>query len=613
MRAVLERDFLSEASRGRAVVLRTVVGGGVAAVVCLLLVDASTDDLANNPDRVAAALFGAGAVALLALLALLTPAAVVGSVLGERLGATLPLVLASPVGPTGFAAAKLASRTGAVLTMALGALFPLAMVTLIGGVSGSQILDLGLAAVAVTVELGAFALWISTATRRLATGVLLAYLLPILRWTVTMLLTMTVLVPGGPFGDYDPPGKNATWWLLLAETTPAMAGAKSVGPADFNRGVARIYRRGFQSGTGTTRIGVPTFPVVTPNVAPKRPVPAVRAPVTPPVPTPPPLVLRPAVVYLGFSLVLAGLAVLAAGRRLATEAEPRQGRFEGWLRRRGGRRSPGAGNPVAWKESRLLDTPASRPLYYTVLSLMVAAELAYVLACLFAVRVSRDFTELGIGIVAGHALFLAVVAGVGASLSLAQERATGSLDLLRASPLTAREIVGGKLLGALAGLGFLALLPVAHVGIMAASGILRPGAAFTALGLLGGTVALWLAIGMRCGLGARTPAAAVGRISAWLGGLVLGLPVIAAAAATALGRNDGDEVGAAIVAGSPPVGTFLLVELAQSRDAWHSHGPSASAGYGGSVAWILMYVGVTLFLATTLPRVLARRFEAEAA
>ncbi|MHC4822313.1 MAG: hypothetical protein ACYTDX_11430, partial [Planctomycetota bacterium] len=109
MRAILERDFVHTASRALSFRSRTYIGVlvGMAVLAAIYL---NYELFATAPDLVAKWSFQSGSVILLLLLVALTPPAVVGAVLAERQQSTLELVLASPVGATRYALAKVMAR-----------------------------------------------------------------------------------------------------------------------------------------------------------------------------------------------------------------------------------------------------------------------------------------------------------------------------------------------------------------------------------------------------------------------------------------------------------------------------------------------------------------------
>jgi ABC-type transport system involved in multi-copper enzyme maturation permease subunit len=606
MRAVLERDYLSTAARGRAFVLRALVPAAVAMVAFLVYED-SRSMYQSRPDAAARYVFSGGAVTLLAMLALVTPPAVVGSILDERQRGTLAIVLAAPVRPTTFAAAKLLSRSLAVLTWALAALFPVSLTLLLGGVAGSQVVDLALLTVAVVLELAAWSLWVSSVTSRLATAAVLSYLLPLARWAVTVLLVVLAISPDTRRFELATSQPLRTAYWILGATTPVPGAGRMMDPVQYDRELDRSFLD--YSGAGPVALRVNPAGVVTGSRVVPWANPSLKAP---------PVLRRPAALYLAFSLLAAAAAAWAAGRRLGTESEPRSSAFQRWLRnRRGGRTPPGTGNPVTWKERRLLNTAASRPLYYSVFALMIAAEAAYLVACAVASPSRRDLLDTGLGFAAAHATLLALVAVVGGAAAMAHERSVGTLDLLRGTLLAPGEIVRGKIGGLFRGLLLIGLLPAAHVVLMAATGLVNVPTAALALLLDGVFVLFWGMVGLLCGMTVLRMGAAVGRGAAAFGIAMLGLPLFGGLLEAGFRQHREAEV---FLAGWPPATAFFCLESTMRlfdgpwRDAYWwavDRGHPLNHEHRAALAWATAYSLAAFTFLAVAPAALARRFDRE--
>ena len=558
MRAVFERDFLSQMVRRRSFLLRALVASLVAIVLFLVLAENSRG-LGSRPDQVARWLFAGGGVTVLSLLALLAPPAVVGAVLEERQRETLPLVLATPVGPTAFAAAKLLSRSMASLAWALAAFFPLASVLLLGGVAASQVADLGLLSVGVVLEIAGWGVLLSSLTRRLATGVFLAYLIPLGRWAAFMLVGALLL--WNPSGPRAGPLRAAAGDALM-HSTPLPGAVRMVDPGEYDRAY------------GASRM--------------------------------------PSLSFLACAALLAGASVLAAGRRLAREGEPRGG-APAWFRRRTARPPPDRGNPVLWKESRLLNTSASRPMFYAAHGLMAAAEAVYVVSCCTEVSSSGEVRELGMAFATGYASFLGVAAAVVASTALVHERATGTLDLLRTTLLRPEEILRGKLFGSLRGSAFLMAIPLLHLAMMACQEALAPVTLAAALLYSALCVLFWTCCGAACGISATRAAAAVGRAAAALAAVFVGLPLAAIACAIAM---RGEDFGEFLIMGWPPVTAWVGMEALEilfdpAYLVDHPYRITLKEPHAGALAWTAATAVAAAFLWVRGPALLAGRLEAE--
>jgi len=333
------------------------------------------------------------------------------------------------------------------------------------------------------------------------------------------------------------------------------------------------------------------------------------------------LLALPGTGYLLAAAAAAAAAVLLAGRALAAERTGSPwgsgiARAFARLEQRG--RSSPAGNPMAWKETRRLNGATSRPLYWTVLLLLSAVEAAYLARGLSGTPPER-FRDLGLWIAAGQATTLALVAAVTAAAGIGQEKALGTLDLLRASPLTAQEVLAGKSRGVHRGILFLGLVPAVHLLALGALGTIP---AFTAL-LAGVLVALlpaaWATAGFRCGI--HRPSAesavfwAVGVFSVALVGLPL-LHVGLDALANAIGGSDAAPVvrflSRLALAGCPPVTVYASL---RRYDAG-TPGPADDGEWGAAsllAAWIwvtLLYL-LVLREREALPRALARSWRWE--
>jgi ABC-type transport system involved in multi-copper enzyme maturation permease subunit len=556
MRAVLERDFLFEASRPRAVVARTLLGAVVATVVVIVLWQGS-HEFTSNPDRIGRAVFQGGSLTLLVLLALITPPLVVGSVLAERQQETLPLVLATPVGPCAFAAAKLLSRAGLAFTMALAALPCLGLPILFGGVTGGQVADLAVTAAAVVLETAAWALWMSTVSRRLATAVVLSFLIPLARW-VGMAIFFAWISERG----FNPEKPRDLWILLGCLASPLGALLEMVEP-----GIVGGVRR------------VPAEQVL-----------------------PDFLFSHPAVVFLAVAALLAAMAVLASGSRLRTESEPRSDWFARSRKaRRWMRRGLPAGNPVLWKEARLLNTAGSRPLYYGVFVLMVLVELPGLLATV-------DSGEVTIGIFATHATLLALVAAVAGAATIGHEKTQGGYDLLRASPLTPTQIARGKMFGILLGLALLAVIPVAHLLLAACFGTIRVPTLLAGLCVLSLLPAFWAQVGLDYGFRCPRVRGAVVRTLAAFAVLIAGFPLAGYLVSTMVSGWHGDRLFSAIATVSPPAMAYQLLGWVEGADPdpWRRESPDIAARIVFAAVAVLAVVRVR-----TLPRHLARRLDGE--
>lgn len=321
---------------------------------------------------------------------------------------------------------------------------------------------------------------------------------------------------------------------------------------------------------------------------------------------------RPTVVYFLFSLVAVLASLLAAGRRLSREAEPQAGLFDRWKgSRRWLRTLPGTGNPMVWKESRLLNTAASRPLYYALLGLLLAGELAFLVFATTDGMSGWDIVQTALAIAAAHACLLGLVAAVAGAASMAHERSTGTLDLLRVSLLTPAEVFRGKVAGAVRALGLLALFPVLHLLLCAATGFLHPLVAAAALVLLAATLLFWLGVGFACGALLFRSGRAVSLAAGIFGAALVGVPLLAVLLDEGAGMHDASE----FLAGLWPPGTVYYFLEAAARafpgdySSWYWYGRVVRHTGATVVAASLLLAAPAALLVAR--RLLARRLHRE--
>jgi ABC-type transport system involved in multi-copper enzyme maturation permease subunit len=457
MRAILERDYGAEAVRPIAFAARTLFGAFAALTVFVVAGagSAATDRSADVLGREAFGILGAGT---LLFLAATTPVLFVGSVLGERQQGTLDLLLASPEGPRGVAAGKFLGRLGIVLTWASAVLPPLTVAVLFGGTSWRELANLTAGLLGAALELAAAGLVVSAVARRMATAAALGYLVPALHWAPGALLSAA---PAGGAAE-----------ALLRATSPMAC----LDLPRWDRAVAGL-RGGLLEGLWS----------------------------------------EPGFLLLGVGLAMAAVAVpfcavaldrerpeSRGGRRSAVLRPRLDGRLRAWLTR---------GNPVAWKESLLLNTAWSRNLYYVVAAILVGGEVAF----LHGLRYGWWDAEIDLWYLAGCVTLVAALAALQGAASMVFEKSQGTFDLLRVTRLTPVQIARGKVLGTLLGTGFLLLIPLGHLAISTLAGSREVGSGVTVAGYHSPGAALVAAVitvllcanyaihGLTWGILARTP------------------------------------------------------------------------------------------------------------
>jgi len=457
VRAILERDYGAEAVRPMAFAARTLFGAFAALTVFFVASagSAALDQSADVLGRQAFRILGTGT---LLFLAAATPVLFVGSVLGERQQGTLDLLLASPEGPRGVAAGKFLGRLGIVLTWASAVLPPLTVSVLFGGTSWRELANLTAGLLGAALELAAAGLVVSALSRRMATAAAVGYLLPALHWAPGALLAGK---PAGGIAD-----------AILRASSPIPC----LDLPAWDRSLAPLQ--------GSPLLGI---------------------------------LSQPGFLLLGLGLVLAAASVPICSAALAREGpgqrEARRsaftrirldGRLRAWLTR---------GNPVAWKESLLLNTAWSRNLYYLVAAILVGGEIAF----LHGLRNGWWDAVIDLWYLAGCVTLVAGLAAVQGAASMGFEKSQGTFDLLRVTRLTPTQIARGKVLGTLLGTGFLLLIPLGHLAISTLAGSRSFGSGNTETGyhslpaaMAGAAAAILLCAnyaihGLTWGVLARTP------------------------------------------------------------------------------------------------------------
>jgi ABC-type transport system involved in multi-copper enzyme maturation permease subunit len=216
--------------------------------------------------------------------------------------------------------------------------------------------------------------------------------------------------------------------------------------------------------------------------------------------------LRPGRSYLGDSCwflaitvaLAAGLALLCVVRvravSIAQTGQPQRTR-RGRKTRRGWLPGPSLdGNPVLWREWHWRQSSRRGRMIWWLYALVAAA---FSVLGLFSTDNGVRAWINGLQSAVGLLLF-----SVAAVTSLASERASGSLDVLLTTPLTAGQVLGGKWWGTFRTVPLLLVLPLVVVTpaalrngnpgipVLMAAMILAYGAAFTSLGL---ALATWIA------------------------------------------------------------------------------------------------------------------------
>jgi ABC-type transport system involved in multi-copper enzyme maturation permease subunit len=446
MRAVLERDYVAESARPRGFAARGLLGA-TAALLLLVTVFRQGGLEGQDWDRVGASVFALLGAALFGFLVVTLPLLLVGSLLSERLRNTLEILVASPEGFRGVARGKFLARLSTAMTWTAAALPPLTVAVLFGGTSWRQLTNLGLALLGTALELAGWGLVVSAASRKFATAAILVYALPAAHWALE-------------FGQQGP--STTPFLSLLARATTPFP-SLDLNAWDRDLGVLKGVGEG--------------------------------------------LLRYPGLWHLAAGALVALLALPLAERLLAQERVGRDLRFR-FPRLRGEGRLRALltrGNPVAWKESLLLNTAWSRLLYYVVAGVLLAAELWIFLGHERGEWDSAsDLRYLLIAMVV-----IIAMAGVLGAASMAYEKTQGTFDLLRISRLSPGEIARGKFLGTALGTGFLLLIPLGHLALTTAMGVHHAATALVATVAVVLTSANFAVHGLTWGILARSPGAAL--------------------------------------------------------------------------------------------------------
>ncbi len=187
---------------------------------------------------------------------------------------------------------------------------------------------------------------------------------------------------------------------------------------------------------------------------------------------------------------------------------------------------------------------------------------------------------------------------------MAHERSTGTLDLLRASPLTPAEILRGKLAGIFRGLGVLGLLPLFHQGIFVATDILDPVTSLLGAGTMAVQVLFWGGVGMWCGIATFRMAKAVSTAAMLFGAALVGVPLLAAAVHEVLRAPKAGEL---LLGACPPAASFLLLDGSWQLVAGLTPDAMSTSG----VLWTLAYALGGVVWYQFAPAILARQFDRE--
>jgi len=274
-------------------------------------------------------------------------------------------------------------------------------------------------------------------------------------------------------------------------------------------------------------------------------------------------------------------------------------------------------NPVLDHELRTAGLRRSQSAGRTVFLVLVLSEIAYVVT---AVRTDNtDFLPLFAGFLLFQTSILVLAAAAAGATSLAAERETGTLDVVRVTPLTTREIVEGKLLGLFRALLPALAVPSVHLAWGAAHGFVS-WLAIPAYLVAGAIVSsTWVIFGMSQSLDQRDPQRAVKRTMGLIGiiGFALGGYVGFVLSSWAEAKDLDTWVRLPLSYGANPAGATLAWVGALrtgGSDAESSALPPPGAGEQalgliGGGAWLLLHILVAWMVFRRLQHLYRTRFE----
>jgi hypothetical protein len=237
-----------------------------------------------------------------------------------------------------------------------------------------------------------------------------------------------------------------------------------------------------------------------------------------------------------------------------------------------------------------------------LLGLLFATEAAFV-----ALAASRDdwsFLPFHFAVLAVEGLLIALAVTAASATALAAEREGRTLDLVRVTPLTPREIVSGKLLGLLRTFAPCLAVPLLHVAAGAVTGIFSWFA--VPLTAVTGAVAMtvWAIFGLSQALDHPDPNRAVRRT---MGAFAIFAVLIAANIGVPV-HDAADDVDAWVrmtaAFGANPVALTLLPAAALRRGGSDATNTFVAPPGGGDLwfalvlggIWIALYAGLGVFV-----------------
>ncbi len=643
---ILERELVSFCRTKRWFVLRALLVGLLAGTCGIFL--ATADFMGADYDEMGIVLFAISAFGIVSYIFLVTPGLLADLIVSERRRETLEILLVTPLRPLSVVLGKFASRLLPLFAMIVATFPVVSLALLYGGVREDQVLGLALVSLGAVFFASAPALLITAYARRLGTAAVLSYVIP-----VFLGIAVPWIVIAG-VADHGDSFEGATW--LLCAVHPFFAAA-SVAIDDLGR---HVFSSALTPGLLSALTGAVTC-LASALLAARRLRHEGGRPEPPDVATAPatanrPLLLDPALSAeqrcglleeeaarldgIASSALAPGLPLAERLARLrerlfrvrAGSVDPRDGQRAAYLealaerlaapavarpaaaptasgpaappdaapspRRRRVRLLRRIRNPMMWKELNLINASHSRLLSRIVLAMLLLSVIGWL---------GADDGDAAMPIVAVQTLLLLIVVAVNAASAIVSERETGTLDLLRITPITPAQIVRAKLAGVLRSVALLTLVPATGVVVLVLNTDTRPLALYSVAVALPLVMIYFAAFGL--GSSARQPRAgrAVRFTMLHLGILLVGVPFALGLLATAT-RGEPDRLLEFALFGNPVVLVAYPILHAQE----HSISPSEGLLFVFVLVWSGAYAIAASVRLVTLPATLARALRREA-